>query len=63
MYVSIYLNDDNIKPQEKIGTPSGDAVLIEMQRFILVKFKGDIPKNEVHELGDPQHMLSVYCGR
>jgi len=24
---------------------------------------GDIPKNEVHELGDPHHTLSVYCGR
>jgi len=23
----------------------------------------DIPKNEMHELGDPQHTLSVYCGR
>ena len=35
----------------------------EMQWFILVTFKGDIPKNEVHELGDLQHTLSVYCGR
>jgi len=22
-----------------------------------------MPKNEVHELDDPQHKLSVYCGR
>ena len=62
-YVSIYLNDDNLKPQVKIGTPSGQAVLNEMQLFILVTFKDDIPKNEVHELGDSQHTLSVYCGR
>jgi len=47
----------------KIGTPSGHAVLNEMQWFILVTFKGDIPKNELHELGDSQHTLSVYCGR
>jgi hypothetical protein len=26
-------------------------------------FKSNIPKNEVHELGDSQHTLSVYCGR
>ena len=39
------------------------ALLNEMQWFILVTFKSDMPKNEVHELGDPQHTLSVYCGR
>ena len=26
-------------------------------------FKSDIPKNEVHGLGDSQHSLSVYSGR
>ena len=26
-------------------------------------FKSNIPKNEVHELGDPRHTLSMYCGR
>jgi len=62
-YVSIYLNDDNLKPEVKIATPSGHAVLNEMQWFILVTFKSYIPKNEVHELGDPQHTLSVFCGR
>jgi len=30
-YVSIYLNDDNLKPEVKIATPSGHAVLNEMQ--------------------------------
>jgi hypothetical protein len=34
-----------------------------MQWFILVTFKSDIPKNEVHELGNPQHTLSVFYGR
>jgi len=62
-YVSIYLNDDNLKSEVKIGTPSGHAVLIEMQWFILVTFKSVIPKNEVHELGEPHHTVSVYCGR
>ena len=52
-YVSIYLNNGDLKPQVKTGT-SGHAVLNEIQWFILVTFKGDIPKNEVHELGDSQ---------
>ena len=62
-HVSIYLNDDNLKPEVTIGTPSGHAVLNGMQWFILLTFKSDMPRNEVHELGDPQHTLSVYCGR
>ena len=63
-YVSIYLNDDdNLKPVVKIGTPSGHAMLNKLQWFILLTFKSDMPKNEVHELGDPHHTLSVYCGR
>ena len=60
--VSIYLNDD-LKPQVKIATPLGCAVLNELQWFILVTFKGNVPKNEVHELGDSRHTLSMYCGR
>jgi hypothetical protein len=47
----------------KIGTSSGHVVLNEIQWFILVTFKSDIPKNKVHELGDSQHTLPVYCGR
>jgi len=47
----------------KIGTPSVHAVLNEMQWFILATLKNVIPKNEVHELSDPQHTLSVFCGR
>ena len=31
-----------------MGTSSGHVVLNEIQWFILVTFKGDIPKNEVH---------------
>jgi len=62
-YVSIYLNNGDFKPQVKIGTSSGHAVLNEIQWFILVTFKSDIPKNEVHELGDSQHTLLVYCAR
>ena len=62
-YAYIYLNNDDLKPQVKIRTSSGHAVLNEIQCFILVTFKSDIPKNEVHELGDSQHTLSVYCGR
>ena len=55
-YVSIYLND--LKPL-KIGTSSGHAVLNYTQWFILVTFKNDIPKNEVHELDDSLHTVSV----
>ena len=62
-YASIYLNNDDLKPHLKIGTSSGRAVLNEIQWFILVTFKIDIAKNKVHELGDSQHTLSVYCGR
>jgi len=58
-YVSTYLNDDKLKLELKIRSPSGHAVLDEMQSFILVTFKSDKPKNEAHELGDPQHTLSV----
>jgi len=61
-YVSIYLNDD-LKPQVNIGTSSGHVVLNDLQLFILVTFKKNISKNEVHELGDPHHTLSMYCGR
>jgi len=62
-YVSIYLNNDDLKPHLKIGTSSDHAVLNEIQWFILVTFKSDIPRSEVQELGDSQHTLSVYCGR
>jgi len=62
-YVSIHLNDDNLKTEGKIGTHSGHAVLNETQWFILVTFKIDMTKKELHEIGDPQHVLSVYCRR
>jgi len=38
-------------------------VLNEIQWFILITFKSDISKNEMNELGELQHILSVYCGR
>jgi hypothetical protein len=57
-YVFVHLNDDNLKPELKVGTP-GHAVLNAMQWFILVKFQSDIPKNQVNQVGDPQHTLSV----
>ena len=50
-YVSVYLNE-NLQPQVKIGTSSGHVVLNDLQWFILVTFKCNISKNEVHELGD-----------
>ena len=31
--------------------------------FVLVTFKDNIPKGEVHELGDSRHTLSMHCGR
>ena len=60
--MSLYLGED-LKPYVKIATPSGHVVLNITQWFILVTFKSDIPKNQVHELGDLQHTVSVYCGR
>jgi hypothetical protein len=61
-YVSVYLNE-NLKLRVKIGTSSGHVVLNDLQWFILVTFKTNISKNEVHELGDSRHTLSMYCGR
>ena len=49
-YASVYLNGD-LKTQVKIGTSSGHVVLNDLQWFILVTFKSNIPKNELHELG------------
>jgi hypothetical protein len=62
-YVSINLNNDDLKLYVKIGTFSRHAVLNDIKWFILVTFKGDISKNEVHKLSDSQHTLSVYYGR
>jgi len=42
-YVSIYFNADNLDTEVKIGTSSSHTVLNEMQWFILVTFKGDMP--------------------
>ena len=60
--VSVYLNGD-LKPQVKIWTTSSHVVLNDLQWFILVTFKSNISKNEVHELGDSRHTLSIYCGQ
>jgi hypothetical protein len=60
-YVSVYLNGD-LKPHVKSGTSSGHVVLNDLQWFILVIFKSNISKNEVYELGDSRHTLSMYCG-
>ena len=60
--VSIYL-DGILRPQVKIEAPKGRAVLNYTQWFILVTFKDNIPKGEVHELGVSAHTLSVHCGR
>jgi hypothetical protein len=53
------------RPQTKvkIGTSSGHVVLNDLQWFILVTFKSNISKNEVHELCESRHTLSMYCGQ
>lgn len=61
-YVSLFL-DENLTPQVKITSSSPNVVLNQIQWFILVTFKDAIAKNEVHELGDTRHTLSMYCGR
>ena len=38
-------------------------VLNIIQWLILVTFKSSISKNEVHEVGDSRHTLSMYCGQ
>ena len=47
----------------KTATSSGHVVLNDIQSFILVTFKCNISKNELHEFCDPRYTLSVYCGR
>jgi hypothetical protein len=62
-YVSIYQNED-LKPHVKTGISSCNKVLNEIVWFIMVTFKSNISKNEVHELGDPaspcELLWSVY---
>jgi len=60
--VFIYLNDD-LKTQVKFGTSSGHKIFSDLQWFILLTFKTNISKNELNELGDPRHTLSMDCGR
>ena len=55
--------DYNFRPQMKIENPSSRALLNYTEWFILVTFKDNIPKSEVHELGDSRHSLSLHCGR
>jgi len=55
MYVSICINDVNLNTAMKLGTSSGHALLNEIPWFILVKFKIEMPKNELHELCYPLH--------
>jgi len=57
-----YLNEE-LKAQVKIGTSSGHVVLNDLQWFILVTFKSNLPKIELYELGEPLHTLSMNCGR
>jgi len=38
-------------------------VLNYTQWFILVTYKDNIRKGEVHEHGDSSHTLSIHCGR
>jgi hypothetical protein len=44
-YISIYLNNDDLKPLLIIEIYSGHAVLNKIQWSILVTFKSDIPIN------------------
>ena len=46
-----------------IEAPSVCALLNYTQWFILVTVKDNIPKGELHELGDSRHKLSMHCGR
>jgi hypothetical protein len=61
-YVSIFL-DENLSPQVKLVRSSRNVILNQIEWFILVTFKNDIPKSEVHELRDLRHTVSVYCGQ
>jgi len=61
-YVPVCLNE-NLKPQVKNGPSSSHVILNDLEWFILVTFKSNMSKNEVHKLSDSRHTLSMYCGR
>ena len=46
----------------KIASSSRCVVLNQIQWFILVTFKSHIPNDEVYDLGDLHHTLSMHCG-
>ena len=61
-YVSLFL-DENLTPHARIVCGNRAVVLNQIQWFILVTFKDNIPKNVIHELGDSLHTLDLYCGK
>jgi hypothetical protein len=61
-YISLVL-DENLTPQARIVCGKQAVVLDQMQWFILVALKNNIPDNMIHELGDSLHTLDLYCGK
>jgi hypothetical protein len=51
--------NEGIKPQVKNGTSSGHVVMNDIKWPILVALKSNVSNNEVFELGDPHHTLSI----
>jgi hypothetical protein len=61
-YISLIL-DENLTPHARIVSGKHAVVLDQMQWFIFVAFKNNIPDNKIHELGDSLHTLDLYCGK
>jgi hypothetical protein len=61
-YVSLFL-DENFAPHTRIVCDKKAVMLNQIQWFLLVTFKDNIPKNVFHELGDSLNTLVLYCGK
>jgi hypothetical protein len=61
-YISLIL-DQHLTPYVRIVSGKQEVILDQMQWFILLAFRKNIPDNKIHELGDSLHTLDLYCGK
>jgi hypothetical protein len=55
--------DQHLTPYARILSGKHEVVLDQMQWFILLAFRNNIPDNKIHKLGDSLHTLDLYCGK
>ena len=61
-HLSIFLVE-TLTPHVRIESSLRSEALNQTQRIVLVIFKSNTPKSEVHELGESSHTLSMPCGQ